>query len=70
MDTEAICHRTSGGSGDVQKHATAAVLEQFKQNMEAVGDVKFQYFGGSDGVLSAYPAWKVDDCESYDPRFR
>lgn len=45
------------------------VLAALKSNLD-VKQLQFQYIAVNSGLFINYPATKLTDCDSYDPRFR
>jgi hypothetical protein len=40
------------------------------KNLNKNPDLRWQYFGSQEGILSTYPAHKFTSCDSYDNRVR
>ncbi|XP_013420899.1 VWFA and cache domain-containing protein 1 [Lingula anatina] len=73
VNFDKACVTIAGQSSVNKKFPTARVVEVMKENVRINPNLKWQYFGGEDGILLNYPAVKptgVPDCDSYDPRFR
>ena len=66
-----MCHRRGLGlSSDDARYPTDFVLQEFRQNIEDIPDVKFQFFGLQDGLTVIYPSSAAPDCSTYDNRLR
>ncbi|XP_013420890.1 VWFA and cache domain-containing protein 1 [Lingula anatina] len=73
VNFDKACVAEAGQSSVNKKFPTARIVEVMKENVRINPNLKWQYFGGEDGILLNYPAVKptgVPDCDSYDPRFR
>nr|XP_006819871.1 PREDICTED: VWFA and cache domain-containing protein 1-like [Saccoglossus kowalevskii] len=46
------------------------VIDVMKNNYDSFSNLKWQYFGTDEGVLTIYPASLIDGCDNYDHRFR
>jgi hypothetical protein len=56
-------------TGSEQKYPDDGLLQTMKQNFNDNPNLKWQYFGGEDGIMTIYPSNK--DCNpKYDPRYR
>eukprot|EP00731_Ephydatia_muelleri_P032598 Em0024g142a len=64
------CDKVSGqsGPGAQQESVYGKLIAVYTDNSHA--PVKWQYFGSEKGVSNVYPAYKVDNCDSFDPRYR
>ena len=64
------CDKLSGqaGPGAQQESVYGKLIGVYTDNSHA--PVKWQYFGSEKGVSNLYPAYKVEDCNSFDPRYR
>ncbi|XP_034314932.2 VWFA and cache domain-containing protein 1 isoform X1 [Magallana gigas] len=51
------------------KFPSSKVLAVMKSNLD-VKHLQFQYIGLNSGLYINYPATKLTDCDTYDPRFR
>lgn len=51
------------------KYPGAGILTALKDNLDKK-IIQFQYIGTKSGLYINYPATKLTDCETYDPRFR
>nr|XP_019926041.2 VWFA and cache domain-containing protein 1 isoform X1 [Crassostrea gigas] len=55
--------------GNNIRYPSTKVLEAMKKNLN-VKHLQFQYIGLKSGLYINYPATKLTDCDTYDPRFR
>lgn len=55
--------------GNNIRYPSTKVLEVMKTNLN-VKHLQFQYIGLKSGLYINYPATKLTDCDTYDPRFR
>eukprot|EP00118_Oscarella_pearsei_P016090 m.150910 g.150910 ORF g.150910 m.150910 type:complete len:1501 (+) comp38558_c0_seq16:74-4576(+) len=71
IDLTRHCNRLSGDSSSgALFNVGDRLLSNFEANLRSNPTLKWQYFASEDGLISIYPAFKVDDCDNYDPRFR
>ncbi|XP_013418905.1 VWFA and cache domain-containing protein 1 [Lingula anatina] len=70
INTDESCVSTAALSPPNLKFPTALVHQTMKENLAADPTLKWQYFGMETGVFMSYPSQMMDDCESYDPRYR
>ena len=52
------------------KHLSKSLKETMINNLNKNPDLRWQYFGSQEGILSVYPAFKFPSCDSYDNRVR
>ena len=52
------------------KHLSKSLVETMIDNGNKNPDLRWQYFGSQEGILSLYPAHKFSSCDSYDNRVR
>ncbi|XP_065835890.1 VWFA and cache domain-containing protein 1-like isoform X3 [Oscarella lobularis] len=64
------CNRLTATTDNAQFNVGANLVSTFKSNLQSNPTLKWQYFASQEGLISIYPAFKVQDCGSYDPRFR
>ncbi|XP_065835518.1 VWFA and cache domain-containing protein 1-like [Oscarella lobularis] len=70
VDLNGQCNRLTGTTDNAQFNVGADLVSKFKSNLQSNPTLKWQYFASQEGLISIYPAFKVQDCGSYDPRFR
>ena len=51
-------------------HLSKSLEETMINNLNKNPDLRWQYFGSQEGILSTYPAHKYTSCDSYDNRVR
>ncbi|XP_063407199.1 VWFA and cache domain-containing protein 1-like [Mytilus trossulus] len=64
------CVTISSYSPPERTFPTTKIQEVMKENNRLNPNLKWQYFGKEDGIYLNYPSLKLNDCSSYDPRFR
>jgi hypothetical protein len=52
------------------KYPTLDILNTMKQNYQENKNIQFQYVAFESGLYINYPATKLTECDTYDPRFR
>ena len=66
-----MCTITSNTATHTDKLPNEKFLNAARNNFKSFPDIKWQYFGSDDGVLTRYPSVKEKSCNtSYDNRFR
>ena len=70
VSLEMFCYsKPSYVTGNNLKYISNNVITFMKTNLNKKS-LQFQYIGLKSGLYFNYPATKLTDCESYDPRFR
>ncbi|XP_022331617.1 VWFA and cache domain-containing protein 1-like [Crassostrea virginica] len=70
VSLEMLCYsRPSYVTSADSKYPGAGILTALKDNLDKK-IIQFQYIGTKSGLYINYPATKLTDCETYDPRFR
>ena len=65
-----MCHTGQGTkSSSGRQYPPSAVNDVMKQNLADNPSLKWQYYGGEDGIMSIYPGNKMCN-ENFDPRYR
>ncbi|XP_065835892.1 VWFA and cache domain-containing protein 1-like isoform X2 [Oscarella lobularis] len=70
VDLNGQCNRLTATTDNAQFNVGENLVSMFKSNLQSNPTLKWQYFASQEGLISIYPAFKVQDCGSYDPRFR
>ncbi|XP_065942394.1 VWFA and cache domain-containing protein 1 isoform X1 [Magallana gigas] len=70
VSEDTFCYsRPSYTDRDNLKYPSSKLLDVMKTNLD-VKHLQFQYIGLKSGLYINYPATKLTDCNTYDPRFR
>lgn len=64
-----LCYSRPSYVTSDSKYPGAGILTALKNNLDKK-IIQFQYIGTKSGLYINYPATKLTDCETYDPRFR
>ncbi|XP_018673131.2 VWFA and cache domain-containing protein 1 isoform X3 [Ciona intestinalis] len=70
VNTDDMCEIISPTSPPFIQSLPSDVLSVMKLNHQQVPNIKWQYVANEQGVMTVYPAHKIPNCTSIDPRFR
>ncbi|XP_064640200.1 VWFA and cache domain-containing protein 1-like isoform X2 [Lineus longissimus] len=70
VNTRAACYAISSTTEYDKKFATQSVINRMISNRQQSSELKWQYFGDENGILTMFPANNFAECGSYDPRYR